>query len=113
MHGPDRFPGPHNSEPGAGPPTGNARPTGLLGAITRSPMFAVLGFREFRLLWMGQFGSAMGMWMDQVTRGWLMYDLTGSALDLGLVNAVEIMGIALVSSAVAAFVGIPTIRAIR
>ena len=29
----------------------------------------------------------MGQWMDQVSRGWLMYQLTGSALELGMVTA--------------------------
>jgi MFS family permease len=37
------------------------------------------------------------MWMDQVTRGWLMYDITGSALDLGLVNAVRLLPIIFLS----------------
>jgi MFS family permease len=31
----------------------------------------------------------MGVWMDQVTRSWLIYVLTHSALQLGLVNAVR------------------------
>ena len=31
----------------------------------------------------------MGQWMDQVTRGWLMYELTGSALQLGAAAAVR------------------------
>ncbi|MEA2642793.1 MAG: hypothetical protein QOF51_4187 [Chloroflexota bacterium] len=65
------------------------QPTGLLGTITRFRTFEALRYREFRLLWMGQFGSAMGMWMDQVTRGWLIYELTGSALQLGLISAIR------------------------
>jgi MFS family permease len=31
----------------------------------------------------------MGQWMDQVTRGWLIYQITGSALQLGLVTAMR------------------------
>jgi len=31
----------------------------------------------------------MGQWMDQVARGWLMYDLTNSAIDLGIVMALR------------------------
>jgi MFS family permease len=30
------------------------------------------------------------MWMDQVARGWLLYDLTGSPLELGLVSALRV-----------------------
>jgi len=31
----------------------------------------------------------MGTWMDQVTRGWLIYQLTDSALQLGLVRGIQ------------------------
>ena len=48
-----------------------------------------LHLRDYRLLWLGQFGTNMGQWMDQVTRGWLIYQLTGSALQLGLATALR------------------------
>jgi MFS family permease len=35
---------------------------------------------------MGQFGTSMGQWMDQTTRSWLIYKLTGSLLQLGMVS---------------------------
>src|SRR4051794_5205240 len=70
---------------------------GVLGWAARSPTFEAFRFREFRLLWLGQLGSAMGQWMDQVTRGWLMYDLTGSALQLGLISALRFFPILLLS----------------
>ncbi len=59
--------------------------------------FEALGFREFRLLWFGQLGSAMTLWMDQTTRGWLMYDLTGSMLQLGLITTVQVLPLLLLS----------------
>src|SRR4051812_20589905 len=46
---------------------------------------------------MGQLGSAMGQWMDQVTPGWLMYDLTGSPPPLGLISALRFFPILLLS----------------
>ena len=49
--------------------------------------FESLKVRDYRLLWLGQVSTSMGQWMDQVTRGWLMYELTGSAADLGFVTA--------------------------
>lgn len=52
-------------------------------------MFQALRYPGFRLLWLSQTGVAMGTWMDQVARGWLMYELTGSALELGLVRAIQ------------------------
>ena len=52
-------------------------------------MFASLRIRDYRLLWLGQMSTSLGMWMDQVTRGWLIYQITGSALHLGLANAMR------------------------
>lgn len=51
--------------------------------------FTSLHLRDYRLLWLGQVSTSMGQWMDQVTRGWLMYQLTGSALYLGLAAALR------------------------
>lgn len=48
---------------------------------------APLALRDFRLLWLAQFGTTMGLWMDQAARAWLIYSLTNSAVDLGLVSA--------------------------
>jgi MFS family permease len=59
--------------------------------------FEALQFREFRLLWFGQFTTAMGQWMDQVARGWLLYDLTGSTVQLGLVGALRAVPLLLLS----------------
>ena len=39
----------------------------------------------------------MGTWMDQVTRGWLIYELTDSALQLGLVRGVQAIPFLLLS----------------
>jgi MFS family permease len=48
-----------------------------------------LAYRDFRLLWLGQSFSSVAFWMDQVSRGWLIYELTDSALQLGLVRGVQ------------------------
>ncbi|MGE3857003.1 MAG: MFS transporter [Dehalococcoidia bacterium] len=49
--------------------------------------FESLGIRDYRLLWLGQVSTSMGQWMDQTTRGWLIYQLTGSGLHLGFAMA--------------------------
>lgn len=49
--------------------------------------FESLKLRGYRLLWMGQASTTLGMWMDQIARGWLVYSLTNSPLQLGLVTA--------------------------
>src|SRR5262249_17727812 len=63
---------------------------GPLGLLARAQPFEALRFREFGLLWIGQLGSTLGQQMDTVTRGWLIYDLTGSALQLGLINLLRL-----------------------
>ena len=62
---------------------------GFWAGVARFRTFEALQYRDFRLLWFGQLGNAAGQWMDQVTRGWLMYQLTDSPLQLGLVSAVR------------------------
>ena len=60
-------------------------------------ILGALQHREFRLLWYGQIFSAMATWMDQVARGWLIYELTDSAFQLGLVRGVQAIPILLLS----------------
>ncbi len=45
-----------------------------------------LRHRNYRLLWMGNLVSNTGDWMDQVAFNWLVYQLTDSAIYLGIVN---------------------------
>jgi MFS family permease len=49
--------------------------------------FDSLKFRNYRLLWLGQLFTSMGQWMDQVARMWLIYSMTHSPLQLGLISA--------------------------
>ena len=59
--------------------------------------FQALGHREYRLLWYSQVFASLGVWMDQVTRGWLIYELTDSALQLGLVRGIQAIPFLLLS----------------
>jgi MFS family permease len=68
-----------------------------LDAFLRLRAFEALSQREFRLIWYGQIFTAMATWMDQVARGWLIYELTNSALQLGLVRGVQAIPILLLS----------------
>ena len=57
------------------------------GSRRRLPVALVpLSHRNFRLLWTGTIISQSGDWMDQIALHWLVYELTGSAFALGLVN---------------------------
>jgi len=49
-------------------------------------IFSALSVADFRWLWIGSLGSAFAMNMQIIARGWLVYDLTSSPLDLGWVT---------------------------
>jgi MFS family permease len=50
--------------------------------------FASLRHRNFRLFFGGQLVSLIGTWMQNTAQGWLVYQLTGSKILLGVVAAV-------------------------
>src|SRR5215469_8340933 len=50
--------------------------------------FASLRYRNFRLFFGGQLISLIGTWMQNTAQGWLVYELTGSKILLGVVAAV-------------------------
>lgn len=47
-------------------------------------MFRALSHRNFRVFWIGAFLSNVGTWMQAVAQGWLVLQLTDSALWLGI-----------------------------
>lgn len=51
------------------------------------PVFESLQNRSFRWFWLGRLASSATMRMGGVAQGWLVYQLTGSALALGWVGA--------------------------
>lgn len=52
-----------------------------------SKTFGALRWPQYRMLWFGILFSLMALQIDLVARSWLAYDLSGSALMLGLVAA--------------------------
>src|SRR5579883_1573015 len=56
-------------------------------SATRPGMFSAIQTNpNFRLYWGGAFLSNVGTWMQSVAQGWLVYELTGSTLLLGVVS---------------------------
>jgi len=53
------------------------------------PTFASLRHRNYRLLWFGTLFSSTGLWIQQISLGWLTYQLTGSPFLLGVVNGLR------------------------
>jgi MFS family permease len=56
-----------------------------------------LGHRDYRLFFAGQIVSHIGTWMQSVGQAWLVLELTGSPLQLGLVTALQFTPILLLS----------------
>jgi len=55
----------------------------------RLETFSSLRHRDYRLLFFGTMFMSVGQWVQQVTMGWLMYDLTGSSVLLGVLNGLR------------------------
>jgi len=73
------------------------RPSRAIQLLSRLRMFEALRYREYRLIWYAQVFASQATWMDQVARGWLLYELTNSTLQLGLVRGVQAIPILLLS----------------
>jgi MFS family permease len=66
--------------------------------------FAALAHRNYRLLWTGLIVSNVGTWMQLVSQGWLIHEMTGRATDLGilgLTRAVPLIVLSLVGGTIA------------
>jgi MFS family permease len=63
-------------------------------ALRWSHTFRALRHRNFRLFWLGQIVSLIGIWMQTVAQSWLVYRLTDSPFMLGLVNVVGLLPVA-------------------
>lgn len=52
-------------------------------------IFSSLRHRDYRYLWSGTLMMSAGQWVQQVTLGWLIYDLTGNSMLLGALNGLR------------------------
>lgn len=55
----------------------------------RPRIFASLRHADYRYLWTGTLMMSTGQWVQQVTLGWLVYDLTGNSMLLGALNGLR------------------------
>ena len=65
---------------------------------------AALRYRDFRLFWTGHLISNIGTWMQMTATNWLLYQLTGSPVLLGLngiFRAVPAIGLGVISGTLA------------
>nr|HPG35567.1 MFS transporter [bacterium] len=49
-------------------------------------IFRALSYKNYKIYFFGQITSQVGLWMQQVALGWLVYRLTNSAFLLGIVG---------------------------
>ena len=68
------------------------------GAMTLAATFRSLYVRNFRLFVFGQIVSATGTWMQGVAAPWLVLNLTGSGVALGIDTALQFLPILLVGA---------------
>ena len=61
--------------------------------------FPAFAHRNFRLFWSGQCVSLIGTWMQNIGQSWLVLQLTGSPLKLGIVNALQWLPVMLLAFA--------------
>src|SRR5437773_1063945 len=68
-----------------------ALPEPTLGRFSpyRIATLSSLAHRDYRYLWTGTLFMSAGQWVQQVTLGWLLYDLTGSSVLLGVLNGLR------------------------
>src|SRR3954453_21690538 len=60
----------------------------VVGELMLRQTFSALRHRNFRLFFGGQLVSLIGTWLQNTAQGWLVYELTGSKMLLGVVAAV-------------------------
>src|SRR5918996_6057871 len=58
-------------------------------AMTFPQGLRALNHRDFRVFWGGQLVSLIGTWMQSVAQSWLVLELSGSALKLGLIGTFQ------------------------
>ena len=56
---------------------------------SRFHTFSSLRHLDYRYLWSGTLLMSAGQWVQQVTLGWLLYDLTGNSMLLGALNGLR------------------------
>ncbi|MBI2033211.1 MAG: MFS transporter [Candidatus Levybacteria bacterium] len=60
-------------------------------------LFPAFGYRNYRLYFVGQLISLSGTWMQIVAQGWLVLQLTHSAFYVGLISAITMLPVLLLS----------------
>ncbi len=52
-------------------------------------LFPALSYRNYRTFWLVQWIALIGFWIQLTAQQWLVYEMTGSALKLGVLSAMQ------------------------
>ena len=66
----------------------------MSGGVAVRRVFSSLSGRNYRLWFAGQFVSISGTWMQQIAQDWLVLQLTGRALPVGITTALQFAPVA-------------------
>ncbi len=66
-------------------------------SLNWSQTFSALRHRNFRLYFVGQLVSVVGVWMQSTAQQWLVYRITGSQTSLGMVTFINFLPVLLFS----------------
>jgi MFS family permease len=61
----------------------------FLSALRNNRAFKTLHYRDFRTVSVCQIFGNLGFWMDELSRGWLIYQITDSMVQLGLARGIQ------------------------
>ena len=61
----------------------------FLAALRNNRAFQALHYRDFRTVSVCQIFGNLGFWMDELSRGWLIYQITDSMVQLGLARGIQ------------------------
>lgn len=68
-----------------------------VGKVGWRQAFRAFGHRNYRIFFTGQVISLIGTWLQSTAEGWLVYDLSGSSVALGLIRFANMLPFALLA----------------
>ena len=80
--------------PSAGPGDLRRQP---VGQISWHQAFRAFSHRNYRIFFTGQVISLIGTWLQSTAEGWLVYELSGSSIALGLIRSANMLPFALLA----------------
>ncbi len=68
-----------------------------VGQVVWTEAFSAFGHRNYRIFFSGQVISLIGTWLQTTAEGWLVYQLSGSSVALGMIRSAHMLPFALLA----------------